>query len=1182
MSRKTRNLIWSVPLVATLAIVGALAFFMTLTPNDASAQSALADEPGTPLNLIAVKDGPTRIELSWEKPADGGNPEFYRVDWSADGKVWRALVPEKNDPGYVDRGLLALETRHYRILAVNSNGTGPVSNVATETTETTNRPDRPEDLTAAVLPAAPVAGPVDAIDDGDFRELREPKAIITKWDAPDDPEGAPIVGYLVEVSSDDGAWGILMPDTRLETTTFPNGDMLQTGAACTGADFCYIDNGLKERESRYYRVYSLNVIGGQKGPGDVSTSAFAKTRAGDLPPAPRELAASVKRENSDSREIWLYWEPPHLADDALPVTGYLVQGRPVPLVDLDGDPLTELTISIESADYEDWSESHILVQDNKTTDVLITESILGKVPNTSKFTTWQFRVFSINSAWDYVDQHYTDGTDDEFGKSRRAIGLTSSVPALAPAPAPADLPGNAAYVLVTAETDDAPGVPTSVDAEAYVTANEVDARTAIKLIWSEPDETGNNDDANNALDWRIEVTIDDNEWKRLYPYLPLSGLGVDDTDAPAMTTIYHPQPGTGDEVGKMVFVHHYDIHTDDGVVDTDTDRDDTLLARDQRKYRVSAVSAPAGGTTPVLGWRSDQVTASTAPAARPTPPQTLTATPKGRTQIVLKWARPSYDGNARITHYRLQRSDDGDDWNTLDDVTVVGSKTTYTDLNLLPSQTRYYRVFASNVDHESDSSGSKSATTEPVDAPDAPNGLVAIPTDATTMHLLWNAVSDDPSDAPVTGYRVHYSETSTGDRASWPVAFEDTEVVYTEAMVTGLMAETKYYFAAFARNIAGAGHEVSNTDSASTLEATAPGAPTGLSATAASETQIDLGWMTPTETGGADITGYIIERAYGDVMFLDHADADGDAFSDAESWWNGLGCEAMVEAVNDDRPADEETNPFCKMYDGIVAEADRMTVDEYFAKRYVVTGDTMTTYMDMDLMQDTEYMYRVKAVNAVGAGMWSNTAMATTEATDTAPGMPTAVMTEAMSDTHIRVSWTAPTDNGGATITGYMVESAYMMADGTMSDWMAVDPAHTGMAMTYMDTGLMPETMYYYQVRAMNAAGNGEWSDGMASAMTMATGTDLTPPSGVVMSSLRDTVSVTWDPASIENADQVKVVLFDSGVTTIVYLETFNAANDPDAATFTDVDSGTYKVTVASFRTGDRHKLSALMEVTVE
>jgi hypothetical protein len=55
---------------------------------------------------------------------------------------------------------------------------------------------------------------------------------------------------------------------------------------------------------------------------------------------------------------------------------------------------------------------------------------------------------------------------------------------------------------------------------------------------------------------------------------------------------------------------------------------------------------------------------------------------------------------------------------------------------------------------------------------------------------------------------------------------------------------------------------------------------------------------------------------------------------------------------------------------------------------------------------------------------------------------------------------------------------------------MDVDPAHTGMEMMYMDTGLMPGTTYYYRVRAMNAVGNGEWSDGMAMAMTEA----ATPP----------------------------------------------------------------------------------------
>ena len=60
-----------------------------------------------------------------------------------------------------------------------------------------------------------------------------------------------------------------------------------------------------------------------------------------------------------------------------------------------------------------------------------------------------------------------------------------------------------------------------------------------------------------------------------------------------------------------------------------------------------------------------------------------------------------------------------------------------------------------------------------------------------------------------------------------------------------------------------------------------------------------------------------------------------------------------------------------------------------------------------------------------------------------------------------------------------------MMADNMMSDWMDVDPAHMGMDMMYMDSGLMAETTYYYRVTAMNAVGSGEATDGMAMAMTM-------------------------------------------------------------------------------------------------
>ena len=96
------------------------------------------------------------------------------------------------------------------------------------------------------------------------------------------------------------------------------------------------------------------------------------------------------------------------------------------------------------------------------------------------------------------------------------------------------------------------------------------------------------------------------------------------------------------------------------------------------------------------------------------------------------------------------------------------------------------------------------------------------------------------------------------------------------------------------------------------------------------------------------------------------------------------------------------------------------------------------------------------------------------------PGMPMNVM--AMADGHdmITVSWEAPTDTGNSDINGYMVQRAYMMADDMMSDWMDVDPAHMGMGTMYMDSGLMAETKYYYQVAAMNAQGMGAYSDGMA------------------------------------------------------------------------------------------------------
>ena len=188
------------------------------------------------------------------------------------------------------------------------------------------------------------------------------------------------------------------------------------------------------------------------------------------------------------------------------------------------------------------------------------------------------------------------------------------------------------------------------------------------------------------------------------------------------------------------------------------------------------------------------------------------------------------------------------------------------------------------------------------------------------------------------------------------------------------------------------------------------------------------------------------------------------------------------------------------MYDGLAADA-KEEVDAVFAANYGTITDT--SYMDTGLMPETAYYYRVAAMNSAGMGEYSDGMdMATTEASDTAPGVPTTVTAMETSDTEITVTWGSSASDGGSDITGYMVQRAYMGADNMMSEWMDVDPAHMGMGMEYMDTGLMPETAYMYRVAAVNAVGLGAWSNGVT-ATTLAVDTTLGDASGLTVDDRR-------------------------------------------------------------------------------
>ena len=301
MSRKTRKLMWSVPLIAAVAVIGTLALFLTLTPNGASAQTEVEIPPAAPMNLMAAaySEGipQEEIQLTWEAPSpnDGGSPRWYRVDISTNGGfAWTALESSVRNTSYThprEGSLMASQTFHYRVFAVNQHGISPVSNVASADTDDSWVPERPINLVVTVG--------VDSSDTDFTADTTTELTINLEWDEPDDPPGAPVTGYVVEYSVDGDVWD-------------PVDDVEEPGDD---------DETLEAGVTYHYRVAAVNSVGQSRW----SSTATAVTLRGAVPDPPTDMRFTVGPEELD---VELFWAPP---DDPLgdAVTHYEVQGRPV-------------------------------------------------------------------------------------------------------------------------------------------------------------------------------------------------------------------------------------------------------------------------------------------------------------------------------------------------------------------------------------------------------------------------------------------------------------------------------------------------------------------------------------------------------------------------------------------------------------------------------------------------------------------------------------------------------------------------------------------------------------------------------------------------------------------------------------------------------------------------------------
>ena len=116
------------------------------------------------------------------------------------------------------------------------------------------------------------------------------------------------------------------------------------------------------------------------------------------------------------------------------------------------------------------------------------------------------------------------------------------------------------------------------------------------------------------------------------------------------------------------------------------------------------------------------------------------------------------------------------------------------------------------------------------------------------------------------------------------------------------------------------------------------------------------------------------------------------------------------------------------------------------------------------------------------------------------PGKPTGLKATADGETEIDLSWTAPSDDGGADITGYKIE---VSTNGSSWSDLVADTNSTGTS--YSHAGLTAGSTRHYRVSAINSAGAGPASDSDSATTDAAPAPDLTVDAPTVNDSTLDT-----------------------------------------------------------------------------
>jgi chitodextrinase len=897
--------------------------------------------PTDPSGLTATAAGSTQINLSWTTSTDNVAVTGYRIERCQGASCTNfAEVATPTGASHSDTGLAASTTYRYRVRANDAAGNfSGYSNVASATTaaaQDTQPPTDPSGLTATA------AGTTQ---------------INLSWTASTDNVG--VTGYRVE---------------RCLGASCTNFAQIATP---TGAS--HSDTGLAASTTYRYRVRATDAAGNFSGYSNVASATTAATQDTQPPTDPSGLTATA----AGTTQINLSWTA---STDNVAVTGYRVER-------CQGASCTNFA-QIATPPGASHSDTGLAAS-----------------------TTYRYRVRATDAAGNLSGYSNEASATTPAGTSGlvAAYGFEEGTDTTT-----ADSSGNGNAGTITNATWTTAGRFGSAlvfNGNAMVTitdAPELRLTTAMTLsAWVNPSQvtSGWRDVIYKGLDvYFLEATSEPGG-------APVSG-GKFGTTMDSVVALWGPaalQVHTwsylattwdgatlrlyvnGTQVASAAVSGSLDVSTAPLQIGGDSSYGQFFLGMidEVRVYNVALTpeQIQADMNTAVGGGGTQDTQA-------PTSPSGLTATATGATQINLNWTAST--DNVAVTGYLVERCQGTACTNFVQIATPTAAN--FTDTGLAGSTSYRYRVRATDAaGNLSGYSSIATGTTSDTQAPTAPTSLSATAVSQSQINLNWTASTDNVA---VTGYRV--------ERCQGAGCINFAEIgtpTGTTFANTGLTEGTSYSYRVRATdaagNLGGYSNVATTTPAADTQ---APTAPSGLAATAASQSQINLSWTASTDNVG--VTGYRVERC------------------------QGAACTNFAE----------------------------------------IGTATATTFANTGLTPVTSYRYRVRAVDAAGnLSGYSNVATATTPDTQ-APTAPSNLTATAVSSSQINLTWTASTDNVG--VTGYRVERCQ---GASCTNFTQVG---TPTATSFSSTGLTANRVYRFRVRAVDAAGNLSPFSNIASART--------------------------------------------------------------------------------------------------